>query len=161
MTLSHRLAVGAGDADFAHAGMARQTGKKPVMKRLSLFLPIAMMAAAPLPALAASGQSEAAAKTQSRAFIPFANRGGVWNLRAEGNRTLYFEDNHKTWYKAELMGFSPDLPFVEFIAIDTRPNGTLDRWSAVYIHGQRYPFVSFEKLDAPPGKHKVRNKAKG
>ncbi|KHK92753.1 hypothetical protein LK12_07705 [Novosphingobium malaysiense] len=119
------------------------------------------MAAAPLPALAANAHAEAPAKTRSGASIPFANHGGVWDWRADGNRTVYFEDNHDNWYKAELMGYSPDLPFVEFIALDTRPNGTLDRWSAVYIHGQRYPFVSFEKVDAPPGKHEAKDKAKG
>ena len=65
---------------------------------------------------------------------------GIWDWRAEGHSTVYFEDNHKQWYKAELFSPSPDLPFVEFIGIDARPSGTLDKWGAVYIHGQRYPF---------------------
>ncbi|MCJ2188921.1 DUF6491 family protein [Novosphingobium beihaiensis] len=133
------------------------------MKPLSLLLPAALMAMAPLPALArtdppqASGTQAAktgTAKKQAEASIPFANHGGVWNWRSEGNRTLYFEDNRRNWYKAELMGFSTDLPFVNFIGLDTRPNGTLDRWSAVYIHGQRYPLTSFVKVDGPPVKKK-------
>ncbi|MEJ2410527.1 MAG: hypothetical protein P8Y58_16305 [Novosphingobium sp.] len=118
------------------------------MKTFSLLLPAALMAMAPLPAMAES------ARPQTEASIPFANHGGVWNWRSEGNRTLYFEDNRKVWYKAELMGFSTDLPFVNFIGLDTRPNGTLDRWSAVYIHGQRYPLTSFVKVDGPPVKAK-------
>lgn len=132
------------------------------MKRFSLLIPAALAAAISLPAMAqdAKPQGEAQAQSepesQAQASIPFANRGGVWNWRAEGNRTLYFEDNHKNWYKAELMGFSPDLPFVEFIALDTRPNGTLDKWGAVYIRGQRYVFSSFEKVDGPPSKHKKK-----
>ncbi|MCJ2178100.1 DUF6491 family protein [Novosphingobium album (ex Hu et al. 2023)] len=123
------------------------------MKPLSLFLPIALLAAVPFPALAEPAAPETeAAPSQADASIPFANHGGVWNWRAEGNRTVYFEDNHRNWYKAELMGFAPDLPFVNFIGLDTRPNGTLDRWSAVYIHGQRYPLTSFVKVDGPPVK---------
>ncbi|MCT2398832.1 DUF6491 family protein [Novosphingobium mangrovi (ex Huang et al. 2023)] len=121
------------------------------MRRLSLLIPAVLMAAAPLSAMADE------ARPQAEASVPFANHGGVWNWRSDGNRTVYFEDSRRNWYKAELMGFSPDLPFVEFIAIDTRPNGTLDRWSAVYIHGQRYPFTSFEKVDGPPSKHKKKD----
>lgn len=111
------------------------------------LLPTLLIAAAPLPALAAS------AKAPPAASIPFANHGGVWDWRADGDRTVYFEDNHKQWYKADLMGFSSDLPFVEFIGLDTSPSGSLDKWSAVYIHGQRYPFSSFVKVDGPPAKH--------
>ncbi|WP_245656683.1 DUF6491 family protein [Novosphingobium naphthalenivorans] len=138
-----------------------------MMKPLSLLLPVALLAAAPFPAMAEPAQSQSqpesqsqpqASKRQAEASIPFANHGGVWDWSAEGNHTLYFQDSRRNWYKAELMGFSPDLPFVTFIGLDTRPNGTLDRWSAVYIHGQRYPLTSFVKVDGPPVKHTKKAK---
>ena len=131
------------------------------MKPRSLILPVALLAAVPFSAMAEPADPPAEASSapaQAEASIPFANHGGVWNWRAEGNRTLYFEDNHRNWYKAELMGVAPGLPFVSFIGLDTRPNGTLDRWSAVYIEGQRYPLVSFVKVDGPPVKKAKKDK---
>lgn len=112
-----------------------------------------------LPALAQAQEKPATQQAQadtpkraSNARIPFANRGGIWNWRSEGNSTIYFEDNHRQWYKATLFGPAFDLPYVNFIGIDAGPTGTLDRFGAVYIRGQRYPFSSFVKIAGKPPK---------
>jgi len=117
------------------------------MKTIFKITPALLLAAVPLPALAAP------AHPASEASIPFANHGGVWDWRSDGDRTVYFEGSHRNWYKATLFAPAIDLPFVDYIGIDSSPNGTLDKWSAIYIHGQRYPFSSFVKVDGPPAKH--------
>ncbi|WP_338468147.1 DUF6491 family protein [Novosphingobium sp. ZN18A2] len=133
----------------------------------------ALVLAAPATALAQAGQEhsgqEQAARQQSTkqqsahepaASIPFANHGGIWDWRSEGDSTVYFQDSHRQWYRAELFMPALDLPFVEFIGIDAGPTGTLDRFGAVYIHGQRYPFKSFVKVDGPPRKADHGEKAR-
>jgi len=118
--------------------------------KLSLFaLPLAAALLAGSPAFAAASNSTSHA---SEASIPFANHGGVDDWRAVGDSTIYFEDLHRHWYRAELMGPAFDLPFVEHIGIDASPIGTLDKFGAIYVHGQRYDFRSFEQVAGPPQK---------
>ncbi|MDD3798724.1 MAG: DUF6491 family protein [Novosphingobium sp.] len=128
------------------------------MKYTTFMLPCAALAmvAAPLAAVA-QDQPSATASTAGQAApeeasIPFANHGGVWDWRAKGTREVYFQDNHKQWYLATLFTPSFDLPYVEFIGLDTGPGGSLDKWSAIYVKGQRYTFESFVKVDGPPSK---------
>ncbi|MDE2562592.1 MAG: hypothetical protein KGL48_10155 [Sphingomonadales bacterium] len=104
--------------------------------------------------------AQAKAAQEQSASIPFADHGGIWDWRSEGDSTVYFQDNHRQWYRAELFMPAFDLPFVEFIGIDALPSGTLDKFGAVYIHGQRYPFKSFVKVDGPPKKAEHGDKAK-
>jgi hypothetical protein len=87
-----------------------------------------------------------------QASIPFANHLGVRNWVAVGDRTIYFEDNSRRWYKATLFAPSFDLQFVEAIGLDTGPVGRLDKWSNVIVRGQRIPISSFEQVDGPPAK---------
>ena len=118
------------------------------MKYSALLLPLVAIGLATSPAMASENRAK------QDVSIPFANHGGVWNWRASGDQTVYFQDGHRQWYRAELFSPAHDLPFVEFIGIDSRPNGSLDKWSAIYVRGQRYPFASFEKVDGPPSKAK-------
>ena len=118
----------------------------------SLNLALAALAIACVPAIAqaapaTSPQHQAEARDAS---IPFANTVGIWNWEGRGDSTVYFESNNRQWYRATLMAPSFDLPFVNYIGIDAGPTGTLDRFGAVYIHGQRYPFSSFVKIDGKP-----------
>ncbi|HKT86558.1 MAG TPA: DUF6491 family protein [Novosphingobium sp.] len=119
-----------------------------MIKKLSVLLvPMSLLAA--MPAAAIAGPSPTA---RSEASIPFANHGGVNDWRAEGDRTIYFQDQHRRWYRATLMAPAFDLPFVERIGIDSGPMGTLDKFGAVIVKGQRYPFASFEQVAGPPSK---------
>lgn len=101
--------------------------------------------------LAAWPHAAAAAPKQARpAEIVFANHGGIEDWRAVGDRTIYFEDGFRHWYKAVLMSPAPDLPYVERIAVDTGPTGSLDSFGAVIVRGRNYPFASFEAVPGPP-----------
>lgn len=116
------------------------------MKITALLAPLGLIAAIPA---AAHASPEVA---RSEASIAFANQGGVDDWRATDSRTIYFEDSHGQWYRAVLMAPAFDLPFAERIGIDSGPNGTLDKFGAVVVRGQRYPFASFEKVAGPPPK---------
>ena len=85
-------------------------------------------------------------------YIAFANQGGVSTWRTDGDRTIYFEDDHHHWYKAVLFSPAFDINFREKLAIDTSPGGSLDKWSAVIVRGQRIPFTSFERIAGKPPK---------
>ena len=134
------------------------------MLRTRYISALAALAIAAMP-FAASAQDHAQAAPAARAqeeaaSIPFANRGGVRDWRAQGMDRIYFQDSHGQWYLAKLMGSASDLPFTEFIGIDANPDGSLDKFSAIYVKGQKYPFESFVKVDGPPSK-KARAKRKG
>ena len=132
------------------------------MLRTRYVSALAVFAIAAMP-LAASAQDQASAAPaakaqQEEASIPFANRGGVRDWRAQGMDRIYFQDSHGQWYLAKLMGAASDLPFTEFVGIDANPDGSLDKFSAVYVKGQKYPFESFVKVDGPPSKKTGRRK---
>ncbi|GAD47839.1 hypothetical protein NT2_01_06130 [Caenibius tardaugens NBRC 16725] len=128
------------------------------MKPVRYLAPLAAfsMIAVPQAVLAQEHGHASVANTQATddASIAFANQGGVKDWRAKGSSEIYFEDTHGQWYLARLMGSSPDLSFAEGIRIDASPSGSLDKWSAVYVKGQRYTFESFVKVNGPPKKSK-------
>lgn len=108
-------------------------------------------------AISVSAAAVAAAPSPPPAEIAFADHGGVDNWQAVSDREIWFEDQHRHWYRAMLMTPAFDLPFVEHIGIDARPMGTLDRFGGIIVKGQHYSFRSFERMPGPPpkkvGKH--------
>lgn len=114
--------------------------------------------AAGLVAIGAPALAEAPAKAgpvvvvKADASLPFADKGGVQDWRAVSDREIWFLDTHRTWYRAVLFGPAFELPWVEHIGIDARPGGTLDRFGGIIVKGQRYNFVSFDKMSGPPPK---------
>ncbi len=124
------------------------------------LLPLAAMACLAVPLTASAQTAAPASAKQQDASIPFANRGGVRDWRSQGMDRIYFQDNRGQWYLAKLMGTASDLPFTEFVGIDANPDGSLDKFSAVYVKGQKYPFESFVKVAGPPSK-KAGAKHKG
>ena len=94
---------------------------------------------------------------QPQASIPFVNHGGVRNFEAVGRDTLYIEDQHRHWYRAELMGYCPDLDFAQAIGFETRGPDTLDRFGTLIVRGQRCPLKSLVESGPPPKKVKHRS----
>ncbi|KPL69769.1 hypothetical protein SZ64_17745 [Erythrobacter sp. SG61-1L] len=128
--------------------------------KLSFALPaLAVLAAVSSPVLAEEEQGAAqSAEKVAEAYIPFANHGGVRDWRADGREVIYFQDSHRRWYKAELFSSAPDLPYTLFIGLDTGVGGRLDRWSNVYISGQRYALKSFVRIEGDPPKKAKKGK---
>jgi hypothetical protein len=126
------------------------------MKKAILLISFAVLALTGNPASAAQE-----AKAAPPAAIPFANSGGVWDwTTGEDDRTIYFQDRHRQWFKATLFMQAFDLPYTTAIRIDGGATNTLDKWGAIYVGRQRYPFQSFEKVDGPPVKAKKAKKDK-
>jgi len=113
------------------------------MRKALLLIPFAAFA------IAASPPTTVRQSPPPEASIPFADAGSVTDWRADGDQAVYFEDVHGQWYRADLMRPSFDLPFAEAIGIDSGPVGTLDRFGAIYVDGQKYQFQSFQKVESP------------
>jgi hypothetical protein len=122
-----------------------------VKKSVLFALPLAATLLAGTPAFGADSQL-----ARPEASIPFANRGGVEDWRAQGDTVIWFQDQHRRWYRAELFGPAFDLPSVEHIGIDASHSGTLDKFGAIVVRGHRYGFRSFERMDGPPPRYRAR-----
>ena len=119
------------------------------MTRKLWTLPLVALGLAAAPAFAETAPVHP--QKQEQASIAFANSGGIRDWRSDGRSTLYLQDRHGQWYKAELMIPSSDLPFAWAIGFDTGPVNRLDRFSSVVIDGRRYPIQSLVQVDGPPG----------
>jgi len=90
--------------------------------------------------------------------IAFANHGGIFDWRADGERGLWVQDIHKQWYYAKLMAPCTGLNFATALAFDTRPSDQFDRFSFIRVPhqglGGRCAVVSLTASDAPPTKRK-------
>ena len=131
------------------------------MKLSSVLLPLAAISIVSTAAQAADQPAHSTSASAGHdASIAFANHGGVWDWRSEGDRVVYFEDSRHQWYRAELSFPAVDLPFAQHIGVDAGPTDSLDRFGAIYVHGQKYNFNSFVKIDGQPPK-KMKGKPKG
>lgn len=105
------------------------------------------------PAMAQDQDAQTANAQQSvygkEARIPFADSVGIRNWRADGDGAVYLEDNSGRWYRAELFMPAFSLPFVNYIGVDAGPTGTLDKFGALFIDGQRYPLKSLVRIPDP------------
>lgn len=138
------------------------------MRLAAILIPVGVVAAVPAAALAGQPAPAepppvaASPVVKADASIAFANHGGVQDWCADGTRAVYFRDQHGRWYRAELLGPAIDLPYVEDIGIDANPDGSLDKFGAILVNGQRYVFSSFDEVSGPPAKgkdHKVPKEA--
>ncbi|OYX46331.1 MAG: hypothetical protein B7Y87_02815 [Sphingomonadales bacterium 32-64-22] len=128
--------------------------------KLSFGFP-ALLALAVVSSPAFAEEQQATAQSTEKvaeAYILFANHGGVRDWRADGREVIYFQDSHRRWYKAELFSPASDLPYTLFIGLDTGATGRLDRWSNVYISGQRYALKSFVRIEGDPPKKAKKGK---
>ena len=88
------------------------------------------------------------------AEIPFANKGGIQDWRAETDRVLYVQGQNRQWFKAELLSDCIGLRFAERIAFETEASGAFNKFSSVKVDGRDCPVSSFEKSGPPPKKEK-------
>lgn len=84
--------------------------------------------------------------------IPFVSHGGIRDWQAIDRDTLYVQDNHGYWYRAELMTNCFDLPFSETIGFAAGGTDRFDRFSSVIVRGQLCPLKSFVASGPPPKK---------
>ena len=122
-------------------------------RKLALSLAALLL---PLSAAAADEAKEARAIGVD-ASIAFPAYGTVRNFEADGDDGIWIEDQRRDWYYARLIGFCPDLDFVQAIGIDTRGTSRLDRYAAIIVNGQRCAFTSFVTAEKPlPRKERLK-----
>lgn len=132
------------------------------MKRLLIALTAASLSATPAVAASKADNAQPGQGEQTRrqsARIPFANTVGIRDWRPDGRNAVYIEDVHRNWYRADLFAPAPELPFVTFIGIDAGPTGTLDKFGAIYVDGQRYTFRDFVEVPDPTQARTGENEA--
>lgn len=102
----------------------------------------------------AAALMSAPATASDTAEIPFADKGGIQDWRADSDRVLYVQGQNRQWFKAELMSDCIGLRFAERIGFDTEASGAFNKFSSVKVEGRTCAVTSFEKSDAPPKKEK-------
>jgi hypothetical protein len=103
----------------------------------------ASFAAAALVAGMASSAPAHAEFKEIEQSVPFVSKGSIRNWQAVDRDTLYVEDIHGRWYRAELMTNCFDLPFTETIGFDAGGTDRFDKFSAIVVRGQRCQLKNF------------------
>jgi Family of unknown function (DUF6491) len=94
--------------------------------------------------------------THLEASIPFANRGGIRDWSADGDRGLWVQAASRKWYYARFMGRCTGLAFATALGFDTRSLSSFDRWSSVVVPGySRCALSSLTPSDGPPRKRRA------
>lgn len=88
------------------------------------------------------------------ASIPFADSVGIRNFEADGDRALWIEDQHRQWYRAELMGPCFGLDHALKIGFVTRGVNTLDKFGQIVVDGAKCQISSLTTSAGPPVKAK-------
>lgn len=89
-----------------------------------------------------------------QARIPFANSGGISGWQSAGRSAILLEGIGRKWYRAEVMGYCPDLDTVTGIGFETNTNGDFDSFSNLIVRGRRCPLRSLVQTDPPARKAK-------
>ena len=92
---------------------------------------------------------ESAIEQSKRAVLNFADLGAIRNWQPEGMDAILIENVHNDWFRATFWAPCYELPFAEAIAFITEPNGSLDRFSSIYVAGERCSFREFERTTEP------------
>src|SRR5262245_54634578 len=96
-------------------------------------------------ALTAFAAEPAARPRGPEAEIHFANLGGIWDWRADGDKGLYVQGRDRQWYYATLMSPCFDLPFAERVGFVTEPGGDFDKFSAILVNHHDCQVISLVK----------------
>jgi hypothetical protein len=108
-----------------------------------------------IPALAAPPPQPSGPPAEE-ARIPFVDFGGVYNFRAYDDETVYIQDRHRDWYRAEVIGPCRGLPWAERIGVDTRGSPTFDRFATLLVEGERCQLTSLVRSEKPPKRRKAK-----
>jgi len=92
------------------------------------------------------------ASADKRAVIRFADLGGIRDWRADGGDAIFVEGRNRQWYRGTFFGPCHGLRFTETIAFITEADGSLDKFSSIWVDGQRCHFKSFYRVSGPDSK---------
>ena len=113
---------------------------------------LTILGAGALLSTAALAESPPERELGVEASIPFADTVGIRNFEADGDKALWIEDNHRQWYRAELMSPCWDLEKALKIGFVPRGGGgSLDKFGEIRVEGATCQLTSL-KTSAPPPK---------
>jgi hypothetical protein len=110
------------------------------------------LAADPAPNWTKQDQTQAPISNPPQARIVFARRGGIYNWTIPDDKTVFIEDLHHQWYRADLMGnFCIGLHFALRVGFTFEPNGDFDKFNSILYERQTCPLKSLVMVDPPKG----------
>ncbi len=112
-----------------------------------LVLTAALGAALALPAAGAAADAEGPGDHPKRVVMHFADLGGIRDWQAVSTKELIVEGYNGKKYNVTLYGSCLGLPFTETIGFVTDATGDLDKFSSIYVDGQRCYFKTFTLLE--------------
>jgi hypothetical protein len=87
------------------------------------------------------------------ASIPFANHGGIYDWRPNGDRGIWVQAANKQWYYGTFFGTCFGLDTAPRVGFVPEVTGEFDRWSSIVVpHEPRCHLQTFEPSAAPQGK---------
>ena len=110
---------------------------------------LTILGAGALLATAAFAESPPERQLGVEAAIPFADSVGIRNFEADGDKALWIEDNHRLWYRAELITPCWGLDKALKIGFVPRGAGSLDKFGEILVDGAKCQLTSL-KTSAPP-----------
>jgi hypothetical protein len=106
---------------------------------------IAVFATAPVTVTVADSDPPTAS-----AAAQFANRAGMRDWLADGERGLWIQTGSLKWFYARFTGCCPGLDSTNSLAFDTRASGNLHRTTSVVVPGRgRCMVQSFAPIAGP------------
>lgn len=128
-----------------------------MQKSYAFAVAIVLGLAAPAGAQAPAAVEKPAGKPE--VSIPFVRFGGIDDWREDGNQALYIKGRGmKEWYYAKLMSPCTGLPFAHAIGFKNEPTDTFDRFSSIWVDGQRCQLTSLTASEPPPSKKEMKEK---
>jgi len=100
-----------------------------------------------------AAHADAAASTAPHfaASIPFADHGGIYDWRPNGNNGIWVQSAQRQWFYGAFTGTCFGLDTAPRIGFVTDVTGEFDRWSSIVVpHEPRCRLSSFEPSGAPP-----------
>jgi hypothetical protein len=83
------------------------------------------------------------------AEIPFANHGGIYDWKADGENAILIKSLSRKYYRATFMSRCIGLPFAQTIGFVTTGTDTLDKFGSILLHHENCQFQSFEAIPKP------------
>src|ERR1700709_2304325 len=79
--------------------------------------------------------------------VPFDDFAAIYNWKVDNSGALLLRTASDHYFPATFAGPCPELPTAINIGFVTEAYGPLDRWSSVYVDGDRCCFKTFDPID--------------
>ena len=88
-----------------------------------------------------------AMSTGAPSRVAFAGFGAIYDWRVDDQGALLIKTAWNRYYRATFAAPCPELPAAISIGFVTEVAGPLDRWSSIYVDGDRCWFKTFDPVE--------------